>query len=73
MATVKYYFYAAVFFVLGVLGVQAYREGRRDERDEQNREDIDAMRRAKDVRDRLRDDPYFVERAREWVRNETKK
>jgi len=69
MATVKYYFYAAVFFVLGVLGVQAYREGRRDERDEQNRETLDHVRKAKEIRDEVSSDPYFVDRAGHWVRH----
>jgi len=31
---------------------------------------LEAMRDAKDVRDEIQNDPYFVDRARQWVKKD---
>lgn len=48
-----------------------YREGREHERDKLSRDNLDAMKDAKDVRDEVTSDPHFVDRARtKWVRDD---
>lgn len=59
---------AAAAFVLGLLGI--YLKGREDGERQDGRRRIDAMKTAKDVRDEIQDDPYFVDRARQWVRKD---
>jgi len=73
MDTVKTYFYAAFFFVLAYFGFQVYREGRRDERMEREQDALDDVRKAKEIRDEVSSDPYFVDRAGHWVRNKDNK
>lgn len=70
LGTIRHYLYAAVAAFLAFLGIYLYREGREHERDKLSRDNLDAMKDAKDVRDEVTSDPYFVDRARtKWVRN----
>ena len=70
MVTVKHYIYAAGAAFLAFCGVYLYGKGRSDQKDEQIRDNLDAMRDAKDVRDEIQNDPYFVDRARQWVKKD---
>jgi len=70
MAGVKHYLYAALFFVLAFVGFRIYSKGREDERNEQTEDRLNAMRRAKEVRDEITSDPRFVDRARMWVKDD---
>ena len=70
MATVKHYIYAAFFAVLAFMGVYLYNAGRKKEQNKQVRRRVDAMRTAKETRDEIMDDPYVVDRARRWVRDD---
>lgn len=57
-------------FVAGLFGIylKGKSAGRDEVENEHNRRRIDAMRKAKDVRDEIMDDPYLVDRAQRWVR-----
>lgn len=72
LGRIKLYLLGAAAFVGTVLGI--YLKGRaaglRDFENEQVRRRTDAMRKAKDVRDEVDNDPYFVDRARNWVRKD---
>lgn len=72
MGIVKQYLYAAGAAFMAFMGVYLYTKGRSDERDKLSRDNLDAMRDAKDVRDEIQNDPYFVDRARQWVRKDDK-
>ena len=67
---VKKYLYAAVAAVLAFMGVYLYRKGAEDQRNKLSRDNLEAMRDAKDVRDEIQNDPYFVDRARQWVKKD---
>lgn len=72
MARLKLWLAGAAAFVVTVFAI--YFKGRaaglRDFENEQVRRRTDAMRKAKDVRDEVDNDPYFVDRARNWVRKD---
>jgi len=70
MAVIRHYFYAVVAGVLAFAGVYLYSKGRSDQKDKLTRDNLDAMRKAKDVRDEIQEDPYFVDRARAWVKED---
>lgn len=70
MATVRLYFYATVAALLAFFGVYLYNKGRQDEADEHTQDDFYAVREAKKVRDEVEGDPYFVERAKRWVKDD---
>lgn len=71
IASIKHYIYAAGAAFLAFLGIYLYREGREDERDKLSRDNLEAMQDAKEVRDEVEADPYFVDRARDkWVRSD---
>lgn len=70
MTTIKKYLYATVAAVLAFAGIYLYTKGRSDEKDKHVRRRLDAMRQSKGVRDEIQDDPYFVDRARQWVRED---
>ena len=70
MATLKAYAYAAFFAVLAFIGVFLYREGRKAEQDKLSSDNLDAMRKAKDIRDEVENDYYLVDRASQWVRKD---
>ena len=72
IASIRHYLYAAVMAVLAFFGLYLYREGRKDERDKLSRDNLDAMREAKEIRHEVESDPYFVDRAHKWVRNDDK-
>lgn len=68
----KLYLAAGAAFVLGLLGIywRGRSEGAEAERNERMSRRVDAMRKAKDVRDEVQNDPYFVDRAHRWVRKD---
>lgn len=70
MAVIRQYLYAIVAGVLAFAGVYLYAKGRSDQKDKLSRDNLDAMREAKDVRDDIYEDPYFVDRARQWVKKD---
>jgi len=70
MGIVKKYFYAAGAAVLAFMGIYLYRKGAEDQLDKLSRDNLEAMRDAKDVRDEIQNDPYFVDRARRWVKKD---
>lgn len=70
MGTVKAYLYATVAAFLAFMGIYLYTKGRSDEQDKLSRDNLEAMRDAKDIRDEIQNDPYFVDRARQWVRSD---
>lgn len=72
MEIVKKYLYAAGAAFLAYCGISLYLKGRQDQLDKLSRDNLDAMRDAKDVRDEIQNDPYFVDRARQWVRKDDK-
>lgn len=67
---------AGVGAILAALGL-AYLKGRSQARteaeNEQMRRRVDAMKQAKDVRDEIMDDPYLIDRAKQWVRTKDKR
>jgi hypothetical protein len=67
---IRNYLYAFVAAVLAFGGIFLYGKGRNDQKDKLSRDNLDAMRQAKDVRDEIHDDPYFVDRARQWVKED---
>lgn len=70
VTVIRKYFYAFVAAVLAFAGVFIYTKGRNDQKDKLSRDNLNAMRRAKDVRDEIQSDPYFVDRARQWVKKD---
>lgn len=70
MGTVKAYLYATVAAFLAFCGIYLYRKGGQDQLNKLSRDNLDAMRKAKDVRDEIQNDPYFVDRARQWVKED---
>lgn len=70
MGTVKAYLYATFAAFLAFMGIYLYTKGRSDEQDKLSRDNLEAMRDAKDIRDEIQNDPYFVDRARQWVRSD---
>lgn len=70
MGIVKHYLYAAGAAFMAFMGVYLYTKGRSDQKDKLTRDNLDAMREAKDVRDEIQEDPYFVDRARAWVKED---
>ena len=75
LGKLQLYAAAGLAFVLGLVGI--YWRGRSDgaeaERDKQTRRRVDAMKRAKDVRDEIMDDPYLIDRSNRWVRTKDKR
>lgn len=68
--TIKNYLYAAGAAFMAFMGVYIYTRGRQDQLDKLSRDNLDAMRDAKDVRDEIQNDPYFVDRAKKWTRHD---
>lgn len=68
----KLYAIAVVAFFAAVLGVyfKGKGAGRQEVENEHTRRRVDAMKKAKDVRDEIMDDPYLVDRAGQWVRSD---
>ena len=66
----KAYLAAAIFFIVSLLGWRLHQSGKNSGEVERASRRIDAMKRAKDVRDEVESDPHLAERAREWVRDE---
>jgi len=68
---IKLYLVGVAAFLLTVFGVYLKRSGRKEAENEQMRRRIDAMKTAKDVRDDVESDDFFVDRARRnWVRSD---
>jgi len=70
MWIVKKYLYAAGAALLAFMGIYLYRKGAEDQRNKLSRDKLEAMRDAKDVRDDIQNDPFFVDRARQWVKKD---
>ena len=70
MATLKAYIYAVLFAALAFAGVFLYREGRKAEQNKTSSDNLDAMRKARDIRDEVENDPYLIDRASQWVRKD---
>ena len=70
MGIVKHYIYAAGAAALAFMGIYLYRKGAEDQLDKLSRDNLEAMRDAKDVRDEIQNDPFFVDRARRWVKKD---
>lgn len=71
LGQIKLYLLGAAAFVGTVFGVYLKRSGRKEAENEHVRRRIDAMKTAKDVRNEVESDPYFVDRARrKWVRSD---
>lgn len=66
----KAYLYAAALFVLGFAGWRIFQSGKNSGEVERASRRVDAMKKAKDVRDEVESDPHLAERAREWMRDE---
>lgn len=68
----KLYAIAVAAFFFAVLGVyfKGKSAGRQEVENEHTRRRVDAMKKAKDVRDEIMDDPYLVDRAGQWVRSD---
>lgn len=65
LARIKIYLLGVAAFVATVFGI--YLKGKRDAETRYDRRRVEAMKTAKDVRDEIQDDPYFVDRAQRWV------
>ena len=70
ISTVRSYIYGATLAALAFIGVYLYNKGRQDEADEHTQDDFYALRQAKKVRDDVQDDVYFVDRAKQWVKDD---
>lgn len=68
----KLWLVGAAVFVAAIFGVYLKGEsvGQRKNENKHTRRRIDAMKTAKEVRDEVQDDPYFVDRAHRWVRKD---
>lgn len=67
---IKRYLYAFVAAGLAFAGIFLYGKGRRDQQNKQTRDNLDAMRESKDIRDEVQSDPHFVDRAKQWVKKD---
>jgi len=65
---IKKYLHATIAAFLFFAGVFLYNKGRRDQKDKLSRDNLDAMREAKDIRDEIQNDHFFVDRAEKWVK-----
>lgn len=72
LARIKIYLLGVAAFVATVFGIylKGKRAGREEIDVEHARRRVEAMKRAKDVRDEIQDDTYFVDRAQQWVRKD---
>lgn len=72
IAQIQMYVIGAVTFVAALIGVylKGKATGRRTSDLEADRRRLETMKKAKDVRDEVMDDPYLVERAAHWVRED---
>jgi hypothetical protein len=75
MARLKLWLAGVAAFVVTVFGVylKGRSAGRQDVENEHVRRRVDAMKKAKDIRDEVDSDPYFVDRAKQWVRTNDKR
>lgn len=75
ISKLQLYAAAGLAFALGLVGIywRGKSDGAEAERDKQTRRRVDAMKRAKDVRDEIMDDPYLIDRAEQWVRTKDKR
>lgn len=75
MARFKLWLAGVAAFVVTVFGVylKGRSAGRQDVENEHVRRRIDAMKKAKDIRDEVDSDPHFVDRAEQWMRSDDKR
>ena len=55
---------------LAALYLRGKSEGKQDAKNAHVRRRVEAMKTAKDVRDEVEHDPYFIDRAGQWVRSD---
>jgi|AKVG01.1.fsa_nt_gi hypothetical protein len=69
---VRMWLIGVAVFIAAIFGVYFKGEsvGERKNENKHTRRRIGAMKTAKEVRDEIQDDPYFVDRARQWVRKD---
>lgn len=70
MSIVRKYLYAFVSAFLAFMGIFLYAKGRSDQKNANMRDDLDAMREAKDVRETVHKDPDLKSRANQWVKRD---
>lgn len=72
---IKMYLLGVVAFVVTVFGIyfKGKSAGRKDAENKHTRRRVEAMKTAKDVRDEVDNDPYFIDRASKWVRTNDKR
>ena len=71
----KMYLLSATAAVAALIGIylKGKHAGQKQVENEHNRRRIDAMKTAKDVRDDVESDPYFIDRVSKWVRTNDKR
>jgi len=69
---IKMYMLGVVAFVATIFGIyfKGKSAGKQAAANERKSRRIDAMKTAKDVRDDVESDPYFIDRAGQWVRSD---
>jgi len=69
---IKLWLAGAATAVAGLVALyfRAKADGRQEEENEHVRRRVEAMKTAKDVRDDVESDPYFIDRAGKWVRSD---
>jgi hypothetical protein len=70
MTFIKKYAYAFASALLAFMGIFIYAKGRSDQESEQVRNNLDAVREAKSVRDEVQKDPDLKNRAKKWVKQD---
>jgi hypothetical protein len=72
ISRLRLYALIAAAFFLGILGMRAFwiDEGVEKERAQRDEDRLDAMRKAKEVRDEVESDPYLADRATRWLRDD---
>ena len=75
IARFKLWLAGVAAFVVTVFGIylKGKSAGRRDVENEHIRRRVDAMKKAKDIRDEVDSDPHFIDRAEQWVRTNDKR
>ena len=72
---IKMYLLGVVAFVVTIFGIyfKGKSAGKQAAANERKSRRIDAMKTAKDVRDDVESDPYFIDRVSKWVRTNDKR
>jgi len=72
LGKLKLYAIGIIVFVAALFGIyfKGKGAGQQEAENKYIRRRVDALKKAKDVRDEVMDDPHFVDRARNWVRKD---